>query len=475
MPAAATSGRAVLVSGLTVMTAAAGMTLSGSRVFTSLGLGTILVVLLAMVGSLTVLPALLATLGDRIDRGILGTLAAVLLRVLPGRPRLLVRLRDRRTLLQRATGGRSESRLWALVLRPALRYPKITALGSVAILAALAAPAFHLHTRNAGVAEFPKSLEVVRAYDSITSGFGAAAAPAVVVVRGPDVSAPAVTAAVAELGREARAAGISNGTVQTAVNASKTVARIEVPLAGNGDDERSVHALGVLRSRIIPATIGGVPGAEVAVTGETAGGADFTSAIRSHLPLVFAFVLLLTFGLMLVCFRSLVVAVTAIVLNSLSLGAAYGVITWVFQDGHLERQLHFHSDGAIVPWVPLFLFTVLFGLSMDYHVFIVSRIRELHDRGASTAEAVERGIRSTASTVTSAALVMVAVFSIFATLDMLSMKEMGVGLAAAVLLDATVIRGLLLPAAMKLLGERNWYLPRAMASLPRLDPAAERA
>jgi RND superfamily putative drug exporter len=253
------------------------------------------------------------------------------------------------------------------------------------------------------------------------------------------------------------------------------VARVEVPLAGNGDNQRSVDALSVLRSKVIPATVGAVPGVEVAVTGETAGSVDFTHALSRHLPLVFAFVLALTFVLMLLCFRSLVVASTAIVLNALSVGAAYGVLTWVFQDGHLERQLGFRSDGAIVPWIPLFLFTVLFGLSMDYHVFVVSRIRELVDRGASTAEAVERGIRSTAATVTSAALVMVAVFSIFATLDLLSMKEMGLGLAAAVLVDATVIRALLLPAVMKLLGERNWYLPRAMRRLPNLDLAAERA
>src|SRR5262249_21300983 len=198
-----------------------------------------------------------------------------------------------------------------------------------------------------------------RAYDTITSGFGAAAAPAVIVVRAPDFETPAVRGALAKLGRDARAAGVSRGAVQTTVNPSHTVARVDLPLVGNGDNERSVHALHVLRSQLIPSTIGSVPGAEVAVTGETAGGADFTSAIRSQLPLVFGFVLLLTFGLMLVCFRSLVVALTAVVLNSLSLAAAYGVITWVFQDGHLERQLHFHSDGAIVPWVPLFLFTVL--------------------------------------------------------------------------------------------------------------------
>jgi RND superfamily putative drug exporter len=193
------------------------------------------------------------------------------------------------------------------------------------------------------------------------------------------------------------------------------------------------------------------------------------------MPLILGFVLLLTVVLMLLCFRSLTVALTAIALNALSVGAAYGAMTWVFQDGHLHRLLGFHSSGAIVPWVPLFLFAVLFGLSMDYHVFVVSRIRELVDRGYSTSEAVERGIYSTASTVTSAAMVMVAVFAIFATLGLLSLKQMGLGLAVSVLIDATVIRALLLPAAMTLLGERNWWLPRVFARLPRLDLAAERA
>jgi RND superfamily putative drug exporter len=228
-----------------------------------------------------------------------------------------------------------------------------------------------------------------------------------------------------------------------------------------------------LRSQIIPATIGAVPGVSVAVTGETAGGADFATTIDHHMPLVLGFVVLLTVVLMLLCFRSLTVALTAIALNTLSVGAAYGAMTWAFQDGHLQGVLGFHSSGAIVPWVPLFLFAVLFGLSMDYHVFIVSRIRELVDRGYSTRDAVDRGIRSTASTVTSAAMVMVGVFTIFSTLGLLSMKQMGFGLAVSVLLDATVIRALLLPAVMTLLGERNWWLPRIFARLPRLDLAAE--
>jgi uncharacterized membrane protein YdfJ with MMPL/SSD domain len=397
-------------------------------------------VLVAVIGSLTVLPALLSKLGDRVEWGRLPFLRS-----------------DR------------ESRFWRAALRPALRYPKITVLGTVALLLAIAAPALHMHTRSDGVDEAPQNLPVVKAYDRVTGAFGTAAAPAVVVVRAANLEAPDVRSGIEALERAV------HRTVQVTRHAHDTVAELDVPLAGNGDDEASLQALHTLRSRIIPATIGAVPGVSVAVTGETAGNADFTTTIDHHMPLVLGFVLLLTMALMLLCFRSLTVGLTAIALNALSVAAAYGAMTWVFQDGHLSGLLGFHSSGAIVPWVPLFLFAVLFGLSMDYHVFIVSRIRELVDRGYSTREAVDRGIRSTASTVTSAALVMVGVFAVFATLGLLSLKQMGFGLAVAVLIDATVIRALLLPATMTLLGERNWWLPHALNRLPRLNLAAEGA
>jgi uncharacterized membrane protein YdfJ with MMPL/SSD domain len=224
----------------------------------------------------------------------------------------------------------------------------------------------------------------------------------------------------------------------------------------------------------VSATIGHVPGATYAVGGETAGTHDFNSTIKHSFPLVFAFVLGLAFLLLLVTFRSIVIPLTSIALNLLSVGAAYGVLVWIFQDGHLEGPLGFHSNGAVVTWLPLFLFAILFGLSMDYHVFIVSRIKELRDRGASTTEAVSRGIRSTASTVSAAAAVMVAVFAIFASLPTLDIKQMGVGLAVAVLLDATLIRGVLLPATMKMLGDWNWYLPRWLDWLPRMNIEAGR-
>jgi RND superfamily putative drug exporter len=438
--AAATSGRAVLVSGLTVMTAAGGLMLSGNSVFTSLGLGTILVVLVAVLGSLTVLPALLSRLGDRVEWGRLPVLRS-----------------------------HGESRLWRAALRPALRYPRITVVGAVALLLAIASPALHMHTRDDGVSDAPQNLPVVKAYKQVTKAFGTTSAPAVVVVRAANVEAPAVRSGIEALRRAVAR------PVQATRYAHDTLVELDVPLAGNGADDASLQALHRLRSQIIPATIGAVPGVSVAVTGETAGSADFTSTIDHHMPLILGFVLLLTLTLMLLCFRSLTVALTAIALNALSVGAAYGAMTWVFQDGHLHDLLGFRSSGAIVPWVPLFLFAVLFGLSMDYHVFIVSRIRELVDRGYTTRDAVDRGIRSTAATVTSAAMVMVGVFAIFATLGLLSLKQMGFGLAVAVLIDATVIRALLLPAAMTLFGERNWWLPRAFAWLPRRSLAPEGA
>jgi len=242
-----------------------------------------------------------------------------------------------------------------------------------------------------------------------------------------------------------------------------------VPLAGTGTDDRSIAALDELRGEVIPRTIGSVPGAEVNVTGMTAGSEDFNDLMRSHAPWVFVFVLAAAFLLLLVAFRSVVIPATSILLNLLSVGAAYGLLVWVFQEGHLEGLLGFESGGGITAWLPLFLFVVLFGLSMDYHVFILSRIKEAHDRGLDTAAAIETGLRRTAGPVTSAAIVMVAVFSIFATLSMIEFKQVGVGLAAAVLIDATVVRGVLVPATMRLLGRRNWYLPRWLEWLPRFE------
>jgi uncharacterized membrane protein YdfJ with MMPL/SSD domain len=245
------------------------------------------------------------------------------------------------------------------------------------------------------------------------------------------------------------------------------VARIDFPLAGQGQDATAVRALKTLRNDVIPPVLATLPvDTEVAVTGDTAVTQDFNRTMKSRAPIVFAFVLGFAFVLLLLTFRSIVIPIKAIILNLLSVGAAYGVLVWIFQDGHLQGLLGFHSNGAVVTWLPLFLFTVLFGLSMDYHVFILSRVKELVDQGMPTDQAVERGIRTTASTVTSAAAVMIAVFAVFASLRTLDIKQLGVGLAVAVFIDATLIRGVLLPATMKLLGEWNWYLPRWLEWIP---------
>ncbi len=468
--AAATSGRAVLISGGTVMIAMGGMLFAGSKVFSSLGIGALLVVLTTMVGSLTVLPALLGKLGDRVERGVLAVLAALVLRPLRrfGQPRPLVWLRDRRTLLRRMKGDRETSRLWSAILRPALRFPAVAAVVAAAGLIVLATPVFGMHLKQLSFNDLPQNMQIVKSYEKVQSAFPGAQIPAVVVVRANDVRAPEVQQAIAGMQRDALASHQMFGPVDTKVNSAHTVERVEIPLAGDGEGKTSVAALKTLRERVIPATIGTVPGVDYAVTGQTAGDHDWTQTTKHHAPIVFAFVLGLAFLLLLLTFRSVVIPLTAIALNLLSVGAAYGVLVWIFQEGHLQGLLGFHSSGGIVTWLPLFLFVVLFGLSMDYHVFIVSRIKELVDRGVPTDEAVSRGVATTASTVTSAAAVMVAVFAIFATLTSLDLKQMGVGLAVAVLIDATVIRSVLLPATMKLLGKWNWYLPRWLDWLPKV-------
>jgi uncharacterized membrane protein YdfJ with MMPL/SSD domain len=259
------------------------------------------------------------------------------------------------------------------------------------------------------------------------------------------------------------------GPIDVEVSPDRTVTKVEIPLAGKGTDSASNHALATLRGTVLPETFGGLDGVDYAVGGATAASADFNSSMTRSVPKVFGFVLLFAFGLLLVTFRSLVVAVKAIVLNLLSVAAAYGVLVAVFQWGWGENLLDFESNGGIANWLPMFMFVILFGLSMDYHVFILSRIRESYDRGMSTDDAIAHGIKSTARTVTSAAVVMVGVFAVFTLLPLVDLKEMGVGLAAAVLIDATIVRAVLLPATMKLLGERNWYLPSWLERLPRLD------
>ena len=471
--AAATSGHAVLVSGLTVLIAMAGMLFAGSKIFTSIGIGTMIVVSVSLVGSLTVLPALLGKVGDRVDYGLRQLLAATALwtlRRIRRRPRALVWLRDTPTLLRKLKGQRHESRAWGLVVRGSMRFPGLAVVLSAGFLLVLAVPVLSIHTKLPTFTDLPKSLQLVRTYETIQASFPGSEDPAHVVVAGPNVSTPRFKAVYAEAKRRALATGVIHQPIRLTVNPSHTVARIDFPLAGKGQDATAVRALATLRSQVIPPALAKLPpGTQVAVTGQTAGTHDFNQTMKQRIVYVFAFVLGLAFLLLLLTFRSIVIPIKAILLNLLSVGAAYGILVWIFQDGHLQGLLDYQSNGAVVTWLPLFLFTVLFGLSMDYHVFILSRVKELVDRGVPTDEAVARGIRTTASTVTAAAAVMVAIFAVFASLQALAIKQMGVGLAVAVLLDATIIRGVLLPAAMKLLGGWNWYLPRWLEWLPRLN------
>jgi uncharacterized membrane protein YdfJ with MMPL/SSD domain len=441
--AAATSGRAVLISGFTVIIAMTGMFLMGNRSFASFGVGPVLVVAIALLGSLTVLPAVLSKLGDRVDKG-------------------------RIPFLQRRRARDGQSRAWAAIVGVVLRRPVLWGGAAAALLVALAIPAFSLHTVNSGAQGVPDSLPVKQVYNRIQKTFPGGGGPATVVISAPDVTKSQVTAGIAGLKRAALATGVMHQPMTVDVSASRRAARVTVPLAGKGTDDVSVNALERLRGEVIPATIAKVPGVTVHTTGWAAATLDQNNSMKSHAPLVFAWVLALAFLLLLVTFRSIVIPITAIALNLLSVGAAYGVLVLIFQEGHLQSLLGFTSIGGITSWLPLFLFVILFGLSMDYHVLILSRIREMYDRGMSTEDAIATGIKTTAGVITSAAVVMVAVFSIFATLAMIDFKMMGVGLATAVLIDATIVRAVLLPAVMKVLGRRNWYLPGRLAWLPHV-------
>jgi len=444
--AARTSGQAVLISGGTVLIAMAGMFISGNSLFTTIGLGTMLVVLMAMIGSLTVLPALLDRLGDRVDVG--------RIRFLGGAPR---------------DDGR-----WGRLISSVLRHPWAALAVSAGGLFVLAVPSFGMHTKLPNLTDLPQHLPIVRTYERIQAAFPGSQTPAQVVVKARNVESPAMQRAYALFRQRALATGELFAPFTVNVNPDKTVARIDFAIAGNGDDAASTEALRTLRDRVIPPIAATLPNVDVAVTGVTAGTYDFNQQMRSRLPYVFAFVLGLAFLLLLMTFRSLVIAAKAVALNLLSVGAAYGILVAVFQHGWLAGAFGFQTNGAVVSWLPLFLFVVLFGLSMDYHVFILSRIKELHDAGHSTDDAIRLAITRTASTVTSAAIIMVAVFGLFASLSLIMMQQMGFGLAVAVFLDATVVRAVLVPAGMKLLGEWNWYLPRWLEWLPSLAPEGER-
>ena len=441
---ARTSGHTVVVAGTTVAIAMAGQYVIGSPIFNGVASGTIAVVACAVAGSITVLPAALELLGPRIDRG-----------RIPYLPHLQT--------------DSSPSRFWPAVIDRVLRRPLVALLVAASVLIALALPALRLHiTEPDSDTLKPRSDATLLA--QMQADFPSTSAPAMLVVTFPRNQEGRVERGIERLEAIATARGIAHPPFAANRGADGEAVGIALPLTGSGDNSASRQAIGVLRNDLIPRTLAGIPGVQTAVTGVVAEDVDFTHQVKQGIGYVIAFVLALAFLLLLFTFRSLVVPMKAIVLNLLSVAAAYGVLVLVFQHHWAQGLLGFHSNGAIIAWLPLFLFVVLFGLSMDYHIFILSRVREAVDGGMSNDAAVRYGITRTAGVVTSAALVMVGVFSIFGTLSQLDVKEAGVGLAAAVSIDATIVRGVLLPASMKLLGDWNWYLPRWLdRRLPRTN------
>ncbi|WP_327185676.1 MMPL family transporter [Streptomyces sp. NBC_01334] len=450
--AAATSGRAVIVSGVTVCVAMAGMLFTGLATFEAMGLASLMVVAVAMVGSVTVLPALLSLLGRRVEKGRIPFLH-------PEKRR------------KNGNGGRADegSRFWSAVLKVVLAKPGVSLVVAAGVLLAIAAPAVGMKTQNLTLdQEFGDSLPIVQTYNRVNDAFPGGSEPAEVIVKAADINAAEVKTALEDFKEQAVSSGASRGPVEIKLHDAQNIAYVYVPLVGGSDLDKAGTSLDKLRDEVRPATLGKVDGLQAPITGQVAGSKDFNDQLAGAVAPVFAFVVVFAFLLMLLSFRSLTVAITSIVLNLLSVGAAYGILVAVFQHGWGASLVGAEGVGAIITWLPLFLFVILFGLSMDYHVFVVSRIREARMRGRSTNEAIKHGVVTTAGVVTSAAVIMVAVFAIFGTLSMQSMKQMGVGLAAAVLIDATIIRGVLLPAVMALLGERNWYLPKWLHWLPDL-------
>jgi uncharacterized membrane protein YdfJ with MMPL/SSD domain len=443
--AAATSGRSVLISGFTVMIALAGMFFTGDKSFMGMAMATLLVVAIAVIGSLTVLPALLSKLGDRVERGHVPLI---------GR-------------LQRRDG---EGRLWSAILGPVLRHPVISVVLSGGVLVALGIVALQMKMVTPGPDAYPQSLAVMKTYNKMQKAFPGGEIPLDVIVRSDNVHAPEVQEAIGQIGWRAIDSGVMHEPILVDFNKQGTVANVSIPIEGLGTDATSNKALATMRDEILPNTLGLRDSIDdYGVAGITAESEDFNSKMKSAVPLVFAFVLTFAFLLMLVTFRSIVIAAKAIVMNLLSVAAAYGVVVLVFQHGFAKSLLDFDYTGGVVAFLPIFLFVILFGLSMDYHVFIISRIREGYDGGMKTEDAVAHGIKVTAGVVTSAAIVMVGVFAIFGSLPLIFLKQFGVGLAAAVLIDATIVRAVLLPATMKLLGDWNWYLPKWLEWLPRFE------
>lgn len=433
--AAATSGHAILISGAAVIASLAGLFVLTDVTFNSLATGSIVVVAVAVLGSITVLPALLAKLGRWVDR-----------------PRVPLLWR----LTRRVGAGTISGRL----LGPVVRHPVAALVVSSLVIVALAVPALSLKTHQASVETLPRDLGPVQTYRAIAAAFPAEGTTARVVVSGAD---PASTeAALSRLASDAVASDDFVAATPLRTSRDGATATIDLAMPYDESDDRSAVAIERLRDDLLPEALGDLEHAEWAVGGGAAASLDYTDKQGERMPLLIGFVLLLTMLMVVAAFRSVRLGIVSTLLNLASVGVAFGVLVLIFQRGHGEGLLGFTSPGFIIDWIPIFVLVVLIGLSMDYHVFVLSRIRELVDQGIPAREAVRLGIGDTAGVITSAAAVMVSVFAIFATLSMLEMKMLGVGLAAAILIDATLIRLVVLPAVLVLLGERAW--PRRSGS-----------
>jgi putative drug exporter of the RND superfamily len=433
--AAETSGHSILVSGGAVVAAMAGLFVVGDATFDSLAVGAVLVVAVAVLGSVTVLPALLGGLGRWVDR-----------------PRV--------PLLWRATSRLGRGAVSLRLLAPVVRRPVAALVLGAVVVGALAVPALTLRIHAASLDTLPGGIAEVQTARAVVDAFPSEGATARVVVAADPADAPRVADALRRLQQDAAATGrFTDAGAAPVVAADRATTVLDLAMPYEESDERVDDALRLLRGELLPAVVdgAGLDAAETAVGGSAAESLDFDDRLSERLPVVLGFVLLLTCVIMLATFRSVVVAALSAALNLASVAVAFGLMVVVFQHGVGADLLGFETPGFVIDWLPLFVLVVLVGLSMDYHVFVLSRVRELVDAGLPTRAAVERGIAETAGTVTSAAAVMVSVFAIFATLSLLEMKMMGVGLAAAILLDATLVRLVMLPAALVLLGERAWW------------------
>jgi RND superfamily putative drug exporter len=435
-----TASRAVLFSGSAFVIALTGMLLVPDTILRSLAAGAILVGITAVAAATTLLPAVLSLLGDRVDA---------------------LRL----PFLRR--GAAEEGRFWGWIVGRVQRAPVVSLVLATAFLVALALPALDLRTGSAGIRTLPDGYASKDGFNALEQEFGAGTVDSAIVVVEGDVGDPGVRRAVDEL-----AAGIAADDAfhepETRITPGGELAIVEALVVGDSRDESAVQAIERLRERVVPAALAGVD-ARALVTGETAEIVDYRELMEHWLPIVFVFVLGLSFVLLTVAFRSLVVPAKAILLNLLSVGAAYGALVLVFQKGVGNELFGFPQVDSIEAWLPLFLFSVLFALSMDYHVFLLSRIRERYGRTGDNRDAVAHGVRSTARLITGAALIIVVVFTGFARGDLVMFQQMGFGVAVSLLLDATVIRSVLVPAAMQLLGDRNWYLPGWLGWLPHVE------